>query len=468
MKQFMDENFLLHSKTAEKLYHEYAKAMPIFDYHCHLSPREIAENKRYKNITEVWLGGDHYKWRAMRINGVDERYITGEADDKEKFLKWAETMPQCIGNPLYHWTHMELKAYFGIDKLLSPDTAEEIWERCNASLQKEEFSVRELIKRSNVKVLCTTDDPADTLNYHAAIEKDTSFGVKVLPAFRPDRILNIDKDGFTEYLGRLGKTEEIEIKSFADLLYVLKARIEYFHSMGCRISDHALDAISFTEAAEEEADAILHKSLNGEKLSDDEISRFKTQVLLFLGRQYARLGWTMQIHLSAMRNNNSRMMKVLGPDTGFDTIGDNSLAYALSRFLDSLDRTDELPKTILYCLNPRDNEVIAAITGCFQDGRTPGKIQFGSGWWFNDQKDGITRQMTALANIGLLSRFIGMITDSRSFLSYTRHEYFRRILCNLIGEWVEKGEAPDDMDLLGRMVQNISFNNARDYFGIPV
>lgn len=466
MKQFMDENFLLNNKIAERLYHDFAKSMPIFDYHCHLNPKEIAENKTYKTITEAWLGGDHYKWRAMRINGVDEHYVTGAASDKEKFLKWAETMPQCIGNPLYHWTHLELKSYFGIDKLLGPDTAEEIWTQCNSMLQTNDFAVKSLIERSNVKALCTTDDPADTLEYHTAIARDTSFGVKVFPAFRPDKVLNIDRDGFSQYLTRLGEAGGVEIKSITDLLQVLKDRIEYFHSMGCRISDHAFDTITFTGASEKEADAVLKKALAGATLSEDEVSSYKTFVMIFLGRQYSEHGWTMQIHLNAMRNNNTRMMKALGPDTGFDTIGDSSVAYPLSRLLDSLEQTNELPKTILYCLNPRDNELIAAISGCFQDGSIPGKIQFGSGWWFNDQKDGMIRQMTALANIGLLSRFIGMTTDSRSFLSYTRHEYFRRILCNLIGEWVENGEAPGDLELLGSMVQNICFNNAWNYFGM--
>jgi len=468
MKPFMDENFMLSNETAVKLYHEYAKDMPIFDYHCHLSPKEIAENKRYRNITEVWLGGDHYKWRAMRSNGVDEKYITGDASDKEKFMKWAETIPYCIGNPLYHWTHLELKRYFGIDKLLSPETAEEIWNKCNEILAKDEFSARGLIKNSNVKALCTTDDPADTLEYHIALAKDTSFDVKVLPAFRPDKSFNIEKEGFAEWIKKLGDVSGIPVNSFDDLKAALKQRIEFFHKVGCRVSDHALDPIVFEKCTDEEADKILKKALNGERLEDIEIKKFKTQVMIFLGKQYSKLGWVMQLHIGTIRNNSSRMMKILGPDTGFDSIGDYTFAEALAKFLNELDETNELPKTILYCLNPRDNEVLGTIIGCFQGGGIPGKMQFGSGWWFNDQKDGMIKQMTALANLSLLSRFVGMLTDSRSFLSYTRHEYFRRILCNLIGEWVENGEAPADMKLLGRMVQDICFNNAKNYFGIDM
>lgn len=466
MKAFMDENFLLTNKTAETLYHDYAKDMPIFDFHCHLNPKEIAENKSYKNITEVWLGGDHYKWRAMRSNGVNEKYITGDAPDKEKFMKWAETMTECIGNPLYHWTHLELQRYFGITKLLSPETAEEIWEECNKKLQQPDFTVRGLIKRSNVKVICTTDDPVDSLEYHIAIAKDTSFDVKVLPAFRPDKSFNIDKAGFVEWIGKLGAVVGKEIKTIDDVRDALKQRLEFFHEVGARVSDHALDPVVYEEATDAEVTAILQKALKGEALSECEVKKYKTAVMVFLGKQYARLGWTMQLHIGTIRNNSKRMMRLLGPDTGFDATADYTFAQALANFLDKLDDTDELPKTILYCLNPRDNEVLGTIIGCFQGGIIPGKVQFGSGWWFNDQKDGMIRQMTALSTLGLLSRFVGMLTDSRSFLSYTRHEYFRRILCNLIGEWVEAGEAPNDMKLLGKMVQNISFDNAKNYFGI--
>lgn len=466
MKPFMDNDFLLESETAVKLYHDYAKDMPIYDYHCHLNPKEIAEDKKFKNITELWLGGDHYKWRAIRSNGIDERYITGDAPDKEKFLKWAETMPACIGNPLYHWTHLELRRYFGINELLSPDTAESIWEKCNELLQKDEFSARGLIRRSNVKVICTTDDPVDSLEYHKLIAEDSSFEVKVLPAFRPDKSFNIDKSGFSEWLEKLGKVVGYEIISFQDLKKALADRLEFFHKAGCRISDHALDPIAYVEGSEEEASRILASALSGSPLDPRDIAKYKTQVMLFLGRQYARLNWTMQLHISTIRNNSIRMMKLLGPDTGFDCIGDWNIAQPLAGFLGKLDETDELPKTILYSLNPKDNEVIGTIMGCFQGGGFPGKIQFGSAWWFNDQKDGMERQMLALANLGLLSRFVGMLTDSRSFLSYTRHEYFRRILCNILGNWVEKGEAPDDMKLLGKMVQDICYNNAKGYFGI--
>lgn len=464
MKTFMDENFLLNSKTAETLYHNYAKQMPIYDYHCHLSPKEIAEDKEYRNITELWLGGDHYKWRAMRSNGVEEKYITGDADDKEKFLKWADTMPKCIGNPLYHWTHLELRRYFGIDDLLSPDTAEMIWEKCNEMLKNDDFSVRGLIRRSNVKVLCTTDDPADTLEYHMALKRDSTFGIKVLPAFRPDKAINIDKEGFAQWVGRLGRAAGTDIKTFRELIKALEQRILYFDSLGCKLSDHALDPIVFRDGTLEEASDIFTKALTGNSLTETEIQKYKTQIMLFLGREYSKRNWTMQLHMGTIRNNSGRMMRLLGPDTGFDSIGDYMFAGALAKTLNALDETDELPRTILYNLNPRDNEVLGTITGCFQGGGVPGKLQFGSGWWFNDQKDGMLKQLTALANLGLLSRFVGMLTDSRSFLSYTRHEYFRRILCDLLGEWVEKGEIPADMELLGSMVRDICYNNAENYF----
>jgi len=466
MKPFMDENFLLTNKTAETLYHDYAKDMPIFDYHCHLNPQEIAENKQYRNITEVWLGGDHYKWRALRSNGIDERYITGDAPDKEKFMKWAETMPQCLGNPLFHWTHLELKAYFGINQVLSPATAEEIWEKCNTLLAKDEFRARGLIKRSNVKVICTTDDPVDSLEHHIALAKDTSFTTKVLPAFRPDKSFNIEKPGFADWVAKLSQVSGTKIKGLESLKTALKQRVEFFHQVGCRVSDHALDPIVFAAGTDVQADAILQKALTGQSLSDNEVALYKTNILLFLGRQYARLGWTLQLHMGTIRNNNSRMLKLLGPDTGFDATADYTIAESLSKFLDALNSTDELPKTILYSLNSRDNEILGTIIGCFQGSGIPGKMQFGSGWWFNDQKDGMIKQLTTLANLGLLSRFVGMLTDSRSFLSYTRHEYFRRILCNLIGEWVEAGEFPNDITLLGSIVQNICFNNANNYFGI--
>ncbi|MDW5299355.1 MAG: glucuronate isomerase [Sedimentibacter sp.] len=468
MKKFMDENFLLDNGTAIKLYHDFAKEMPIIDYHCHISPKEIAENKRYRNITEIWLCGDHYKWKAMRSNGIDEEYITGGAEDKDKFLKWAETVPYTIGNPLYHWSHLELQRFFGIDTLLNKESAEGIWEKCNELLQKEEFTARELIKRSNVKVICTTDDPTDTLEYHKVIAKDNTFDVKVLPAFRPDKAINIEKDGFTAWINNLGVIVGRKIETLDTLLEALKERVLYFNSLGCRASDHALDPIAFEKSNYEEVNNIFIKVLNQDELTISDIQKYKTHVLLFLGREYAKLGWAMQLHIGVIRNVNSRMMRNLGPDTGFDTIGDYVFSEALAKFLDALDTTNELPKTILYCVNPRDNEVLATMIGSFQGGGIPGKIQFGSGWWFNDQKDGMIRQITALSNMGLLSRFVGMLTDSRSFLSYTRHEYFRRILCNLLGEWVEKGELPNDMDLLGEIARDICYNNANRYFGFDV
>jgi glucuronate isomerase len=464
MKKFMDENFLLDNENAIKLYHDFAKEMPIIDYHCHLSSKEIAENKRYRNITEIWLGGDHYKWKAMRSNGIDEEYITGGAEDKDKFLKWAETVPYTVGNPLYHWAHLELQRYFGIDELLNKESAEGIWEKCNELLKKEEFTARELIKKSNVKVICTTDDPTDTLEYHKAIAKDNTFDVKVLPAFRPDKAINIEKNGFKDWINNLGDVVGRKIETLDTLLEALKERVLYFNSLGCKASDHALDPIVFENGSYEEVNNIFIKALNQGELTMSDIQKYKTHVLIFLGREYASLGWAMQLHLGVIRNVNSRMMRNLGPDTGFDTIGDYVFSEALAKFLDALDTTNELPKTILYCVNPRDNEVLATMIGSFQGGGIPGKIQFGSGWWFNDQKDGMIRQITALSNMGLLSRFIGMLTDSRSFLSYTRHEYFRRILCNLLGGWVEKGELPDDMDLLGEIIRDISYNNANRYF----
>lgn len=464
MKTFMDENFLLNSKTAEALYHSYAKDMPIIDYHCHLNPREIAEDKKYKSITELWLGGDHYKWRAMRSNGVEEKYITGDAPDKEKFMKWADTISRCIGNPLYHWTHLELKRYFNMELVLSPDTAETIWEHCNKMLSSGQLSARKLIRNSNVKVICTTDDPTDSLEYHKVIAADNTFDTRVYPTFRPDKAINIEKEGFKAYIGALGRTAGIGIKDFDDLKKALASRIQYFHDAGCRVSDHALDTVAYAEASDEEMDIILKKALNGQSLTEAEIRKYKSQILLFVGREYAKRNWVMQLHIGALRNVNSRMMRLMGPDTGFDSMNDGTFAGDLAKILDALNESGELPRTILYSLNPRDNEVLGALIGCFQGEGIPGKLQFGSGWWFNDQKDGMIRQMTALANLGLLSRFVGMLTDSRSFTSYTRHEYFRRILCDLVGGWVENGEAPNDMQLLGGMIRDICYNNAAAYF----
>lgn len=466
MKKFMDEDFLLNNETAVKLFHDYASKSPIFDFHCHLNPKDIYEDIRFKNITEVWLYGDHYKWRLMRSNGVDERYITGDADDYSKFLEFAKTIPMAIGNPVYHWTHLELQRYFGINELLNEKTAPVIWEKVNSMLNSSEFSVRNIIKKSNVKILCTTDDPTDSLEYHKLLKEDDSFDVRVLPAFRPDKGINIDKDDFKDWVKKLGEVCGKAIESYDDYLDALNSRLEFFDSYGCRLSDHALDFVAYEESTKEEVDEIFKKALKGEKLSQIEVDKYKTSVLQFLGKRYKELGWAMQLHIAALRNTNTRMFKKLGPDTGYDSINDVNIAYPLSKLLDSLESTGSLPKVILYTLNPKDNYVLAALMGSFQGEGIPGKMQFGSAWWFNDNIDGMTEQMKTLANVGLLSKFVGMVTDSRSFLSYPRHEYFRRILCNLIGEWVEKGEVPDDIDLLGKIVQDISFNNAVNYFGV--
>ncbi|MFY9526766.1 MAG: glucuronate isomerase [Limnochordia bacterium] len=468
MTGFMGDNFLLTNKTAERLYHDYAKKMPILDYHCHLDPREIAENKKYRNITELWLAGDHYKWRAMRANGIEEKYITGDASDKEKFMKWAETLPKCIGNPLFHWSHLELKRYFGIDDLLTPETAEEIWEKCNELLQDDAFTARGFIARSNVVALCTTDDPVDSLEYHRAIAADDSFKTRVYPTFRPDLALAIDSPGFLDWLARLEAVSGVKVESYADYTEALRSRIDFFHSVGCRISDHGLDQVFYREGTPEEADSVLRKALRGEAVSKDEGEMFKTQVFLFCGREYAARGWAMQLHMNAIRNNSARMFALVGPNTGFDAMGDQTYGEALVKLLSDLDATDELPKTILYSLNPMDNELLATIGGSFNAAPVPGKIQLGSGWWFNDQKDGMIKQMVTLANMGLISHFVGMLTDSRSFLSYTRHEYFRRILCDLFGTWVEKGELPNDLEFLGAVIEDICYNNAERYFNLAL
>lgn len=468
MKKFMDENFLLMTETAQKLYHNYAKNLPIFDYHCHLSPKEIAENKRFKNITEIWLGGDHYKWRAMRSNGISEEYITGNASDYEKFKAWARTVPYCLGNPLYHWSHLELKRYFDMDIIINEDTADEIWEEANKIINGEDFTTKELIKKFNVKVICTTDDAIDTLEYHKKIREDEDFPSTVVPTFRPDKGLNIQNKGFTEWVFRLSEISGINIKTYDDFIEALYSRVNYFHELGCRLSDHALDEIFFCEASDRELDVIFKKAISGQELSDKEIEKYKTMTMVKLAKKFNDLNWTMQLHIGALRNNNTIMFKKLGPDTGFDSIGDENIAKPLSKLLDKISTEYGLPKTILYSLNAKDNDVLGTMIGNFQDGELPGKLQFGTAWWFNDQKDGMEKQMISLANLGLLSRFVGMVTDSRSFLSFTRHEYFRRVLCNLIGKWAENGEVPYDMDLLGNLVQNICFNNAKNYFGIYI
>ena len=466
MKKFMDEDFLLSNDTAKILYDNYAKDMPIIDYHCHLSPKEIFENKRFKNITEAWLYGDHYKWRAMRSNGIDEKFITGNASDYEKFMAWAETMPMTIGNPLYHWTHLELQRYFGIKDVLNEKSAPAIWEKVNELISGDGFAARDLIIKSNVKALCTTDDPTDTLEYHISIKEDTDFDVKVLPTFRPDKGLQINKDSFRPWTEKLEEVSKMSIKNYDEFLKALESRVEFFHLVGCRISDHGLDSIEYMDASKEEVADIFEKALKGQATTCDEESKYRTYTLQFLGKLYSKLGWTMQLHLAALRNNNTRMFKAIGADTGFDSINDKEMAHSLSRLLDSLDVDNALPKTILYTLNPKDNYVLSTMLGNFQGTEVPGKIQFGSAWWVLDNRDGMVEQMKTLANTGLLSRFVGMLTDSRSFLSYTRHEYFRRILCNLMGEWAENGEIPEDMELLGSIVQGICYNNARNYFGI--
>lgn len=464
MKKFMDENFLLQTETAQKLYHEHAAKMPIFDYHCHVPPKEIAEDKQFENITQIWLYGDHYKWRAMRANGVNERFCTGDASDWEKFEKWAETVPNTLRNPLYHWTHLELKLFFGIDKLLNPSTAKEIWDECNAKLQTYEYSVRNIIRKANVHTICTTDDPVDSLEYHRQIKAD-NFEVAVLPAWRPDKAMAVENtSAFNRYADQLAEVSGISTGNFSDFMDALEKRHQFFHENGCRLSDHGLETIVAEEFTEEEIGKIFQKIRSGTDLGKMEIAKFKSCMLIEFGLMDHSRGWTQQFHLGALRNNNTRLLNALGPDTGFDSIGDFEIGRPLSRFLDKLDMENKLTKTILYNLNPRDNELFATMIGNFQDGSVPGKMQFGSGWWFLDQKDGMEKQINALSNMGLLSRFVGMLTDSRSFLSYSRHEYFRRTLCNLIGNDVENGEIPNDMELLGQMVENICFNNAKEYF----
>ena len=468
MKKFMDEDFLLSTETAQKLYHEHAEKTPILDYHCHINPEEIAKDRQFENITQVWLGGDHYKWRQMRSNGVDEKYITGDASDREKFQKWAETLEKAIGNPLYHWSHLELKRYFGYDGCLNGETAEEVWNLCNAKLKTPEMSVQNLIRQSGVTLLCTTDDPADSLEWHRVIGEDDSFEVQVLPAWRPDKAMNIEKPDYAEYLKKLGTAAEMEIQTFKDLKEALKKRMAFFDSMGCRASDHALEYVMYVPSSEEDVESIFAKRLLGAALTKVEELKFKTAFMLFVGKEYARLGWAMQLHYGCKRDNNVFRYEQLGPDTGYDCIDNYAPSGQMADFLNALNVSDELPKTIIYSLNPNDNAAIGTILGCFQDSGAVGKIQQGSAWWFNDHKAGMMEQMTSLANLGLLGNFIGMLTDSRSFLSYTRHEYFRRILCELIGGWVENGEYPADMKVLGKMVENISYNNAVRYFGFDL
>ena len=457
----MDRDFLLSSETAKHLYHDYAAAQPIIDYHCHLDPKEIWEDRCFDNITQVWLGGDHYKWRLMRSAGVEERYITGDASDREKFQKWAETLGLAIGNPLYHWSHLELRNYFGYQGALNGDTAEEVWQLCNRKLQ--ELSARQLILSSGVRALCTTDDPADSLEWHKKLAADESFPVKVLPSFRPDKALGIEKPDYLDYLSRLG-----DIGSFAALKEKLIERLDYFVSLGCRVSDHGMESVPYASATMDEVEAIFRKRLAGEIPTALEQKQFKTALLLELGREYHRLGVVMQLHFGVIRDNSHRVFRALGPDAGIDSIGDQPSIKELAAFLGALDDTDELPRTILYSLNPNDNAALVTVMGAFQTGETVGKVQHGSAWWFNDHRSGMVDQLTTLAADGYLAGFVGMLTDSRSFLSYARHEYFRRILCELIGGWVENGEYPSDEKALRQIVEGICFGNAEQYFRLEM
>ncbi len=468
MKKFLGSDFLLSTPTAQKLYDEYAATMPILDYHCHINPKEIYEDRQFENITQVWLGGDHYKWRQMRSNGVEEKYITGDASDYEKFIKWAETLQLAIGNPLYHWSHLELKKYFGYEGHLNTSTADEVWNICNAKLQSGASSVRSLIKNSNVTLICTTDDPVDSLEWHVKIAEDETFDVQVLPAWRPDKAMNIEKPDYLTYLATLSEVSNQKITTFTELIEALCIRMDFFTSVGCSVSDHALEYVMYAPATEEEIQAIFAKRLNGTAVSKEEELAFKTAFMVAVGKEYHKRNWVMQLHYGCKRDNNVFRFNQLGPDTGYDCINNYAPSAQMADFLNALITTDELPKTILYSLNPNDNAAIDTIMGCFQDATVVGKIQHGSAWWFNDHKTGMIEQLTSLANLGLLGNFIGMLTDSRSFLSYTRHEYFRRILCELIGGWVENGEYPEDYEVLSKIVKGISYDNAVRYFGFDL
>lgn len=450
----INENFMLKNKTARRLYDDFAKALPIIDYHCHLSPQMIAEDYCFKNAYDLFLGGDHYKWRQMRSNGIDEKMITGDGDEYEKWQGFAKTLPKLIGNPIYHWTSLELKRYFDIDIPLSEKTAKEIWDECNERIKTKDFSAQRLIERSNVEIICTTDDPADDLKYHRQI-REQGFKTRVLPTFRPDKAVNIEKEEFIPYMTANG------LDSFEKLTKWLEERISFFHENGCRLSDHALEYVPFENG---DAKAVFEKRLSGQKLTLCEVDAFKTEILKLCAANYTTLGWTMQLHIGALRNNNTKMFDLLGADTGFDSINDLCIAEKLSAFMNSLELCDVLPKTILYVLNPKDNYVIGTMLGNFQKGPAAGKIQFGSGWWFNDNCDGMEEQLKALANLGVLGNFVGMLTDSRSFVSYPRHEYFRRIFCNLIGRWIEEGEYPEDYDALRQIVEGVCYKNAKRYF----
>ncbi len=467
MKAFLDDDFLLTTPTARRLY-QVARSMPILDYHCHLDPKEIAQDRRFENITQVWLGGDHYKWRLMRANGVDEAYITGDAPDREKFQKWAETLELAIGNPLYHWSHLELRRYFGYEGVLNGDTAQEVWELCNQKLQEPGMSARSLIANSGVTLVCTTDDPADSLEWHQQLAQDSSFPVKVLPAWRPDAAMGLERPEYLDYLQRLGQAAGVKIRTYADLKEALLSRMAFFDKMGCRASDHALTVAVCQPASEEELERVFQKRLEGEPLTQEELAAFQTGFLRFVAGEYKRLGWVMQLHYGCRRNNNTRMFHKLGRDTGYDAVLQGTPSLEVAAFLDLLASQDALPRMVLYSLNPNDDEGLNSVIGCFQDGTPLGRIQQGSAWWFNDHKTGMVKQLTAFANGGLLGNFIGMLTDSRSFLSSPRHEYFRRILCELLGAWVENGEYPADWKALEKMVRGVCYNNAVEFFGFPL
>ncbi len=467
MNDFIHDDFLLQNDTARRLYHDHSKALPIIDYHCHISPEAIAADRRFIDLGQLWLEGDHYKWRAMRANGIDEKYVTGkDTTFREKYDHWAETVPYTMRNPLYAWTHLELKRVFGVSKILNPLTADEIWEECTALLQQPDYSARGLMRKFKVEVVCTTDDPADSLEHHLALRKE-GFEIKVLPAWRPDKAMAVeDPENYRNYIARLSEVSGIDIKNFGTLIEALSLRHQFFAEAGCKLSDHGIEQFYADNYTDKEIDLIFRKVISGRNLISEEVSKFKSAMLYEMALMDWEKGWTQQFHYGAVRNNNSRLLNTLGPDTGFDSIGDFTVAKTLSRFLDSLDIEGKLAKTILYNLNPRDNELIATMAGNFQDGTSPGKMQFGSGWWFLDQETGITNQLNTLSLMGLLSRFVGMLTDSRSFISYPRHEYFRRVLCNMIGEDIEKGKMPaSEFSTISMMVENISYYNAKNYFG---
>jgi len=461
--KFINDNFLLENKFAEELYHNYSKNQPIIDYHNHLSPQFIAEDKIFDNVTQVWINGDHYKWRAMRTLGINEQFITGAASDKDKFLNWGKTVPYTMRNPLYHWTHLELARYFDIYDLLNEKSAEKIYEEASTKINSPEYSTRNLLTKVNAELVCTTEDPIDSLEFHKQLSKNP-FSTKVSTAFRPDKAILINNDGYNAYLDSLGSVAGISINTFSDLCDALRNRIDYFDKNGCKLCDHGLDQVYFESFTENEINGIFKKKRENTVITNEEALKFQSAILLFLFETYHEFGWVQQLHLGALRNNNARMHRVLGPDTGWDSIGDFPQAQKLSAFLNALDSKDKLAKTIIYNLNPADNEVMATMIGNFNDGSVKGKVQFGSGWWFLDQKDGMTKQLNALSNMGLISCFVGMLTDSRSFLSFPRHEYFRRILCNLLGDEIKRGELPNDIEWIGKMVSDISYNNAKEYF----